>query len=216
MRYQSPPGNHHPPNVLTKLRSLVPRRPLRFSEALHLAELQARRLLEIAGVTALPVSCRVITGLPQVRIVDDPRLPLAGASHWDPAAKQWVIRLNPTDSAAQRRFTLLHEFKHILDFGGPGLRPIEGHQSCTDRSTELIADHFATCALLPKQLVREAWVAGPSEITALAARCDAPPSAIRSRLIQLGLVDDLASAGQPNQRPDDISPSSTEATEVAA
>lgn len=188
MRYQSPPGNHHPPNVLKKLRSLVPQRPLRFSEALHLAELQARRLLEITGVTDLPVSCREITDLPQVRIVDDPRLPLAGASHWDAAATQWVIRLNPTDSAAQRRFTLLHEFKHILDYGGPGLQPIPGHPQCTDRRTEMVADHFAACALLPKQIVREAWAASSGDVARMAAHCEAPPSATRARLIQLGLL----------------------------
>ncbi|WP_170182330.1 ImmA/IrrE family metallo-endopeptidase [Blastococcus colisei] len=210
--------NHNPLNVLTKLRQLVPNRPLRFSEAMHLAELQARRLLELAGVTALPVSCRVITDLPQIRIVDDPQLPLAGASHWDPAARQWVIRLNPTDSAAQRRFTLLHEFKHILDFGGPGLLPIglDQHQLCTDQLAEQIADHFATCALLPKRLVREAWAAGTPAIAALATRCDAPPSATRSRLIQLGLIDPATRTGRPHEHPDDISPSNTEATEVAA
>ena len=192
------------------------KRPLRFSEALHLAELQARRLLEIASVSALSVSSRVITDLPQIRIVDDPRLPLAGASHWDPSATQWVIRLNPTDSAAQRRFTLLHEFKHILDFGGPGLRPIDGHPACTDRLAEQIADHFATCVLLPNQLIREAWASRPSEIAGLAARCDAPSSATRSRLIQLGLVDSAVRTAHPREQRDDISPSTNEVTEVAA
>ncbi|WP_167760981.1 ImmA/IrrE family metallo-endopeptidase [Geodermatophilus sp. DF01-2] len=187
-----------PPSVLSKIRSLVPDRPLRFSEAIHLAELQALRFLELTGNNIAPVPTSVVTTFPRIRVIDDPTLPIAGASHWNGSLREWVIRLNPTDSGPQRRFTLLHEFKHIIDFGAPGLRQVEAHPVCCERHTELVADHFATCVLLPKARVREVWATGTCDAAAIAARFDVPMGAARVRLAQLGLLDAEVSLNADN------------------
>src|SRR4051794_5055222 len=101
-------------SVLASLRAMFPERPLRFSEALRIAELQATRLLELTGVEQPSVPNEVVTELPRVR-VEVRELPTSGVSFWD--GQTWVIALNRSEPITRQRFTLLHEFKHIVDHG---------------------------------------------------------------------------------------------------
>lgn len=178
-----------PPRLLQRLRSISPHRALQRSEALNVAELQALRFLELTGHThSAPVPTHAIAGLPRIQVIDDASLPISGLSHWNPSAGSWFIRLNPTHSGPQRRFTLAHEFKHILDFGSPGLFSPGAHAHCTDRFAETVADVFAMAVLLPKAAVRRHFAAGARTPLLIAAHFDVPVSAARSRLIQLGLL----------------------------
>ena len=99
-------------SVLAVLRSVVPNRSLQFSEALRVAELQANRLLETTHTADWPVPSEIVTELPRVRI-ELRDLPTSGLSFWDGQA--WVIYLNATEVTTRQRFTLLHEFKHVID-----------------------------------------------------------------------------------------------------
>lgn len=81
----------------------------------------------------------------------------SGASLWDRGRGEWVVYLNRIDSWRRQRFTLFHEFKHIIDHGhrhvlyaGPG------HYD-PDVEAERAADYFAGCVLVPKKFLKRAW-----------------------------------------------------------
>src|SRR3954464_10524333 len=102
-------------SVLASLRSLIPiRRVVDYRDALMVAELQAARLLELTGNTETPISSLTIATLPRIRVVRR-ELPTSGMSYWD--GRTWVIALNASEPSTRQRFTLLHEYKHIIDHG---------------------------------------------------------------------------------------------------
>src|SRR5258708_30397133 len=100
-------------SVLFQLRDLIPRRPLTQFEAYRLAELQANQLLRIGGVNQPGTPDELVTGQPFVRIALRNDLPISGLTNW--YKPRWLIILNSTEPAVRRRFTLVHEFKHVLD-----------------------------------------------------------------------------------------------------
>lgn len=179
------------PSLLTRLRDLAPRRPLSLFEALRLAELQANRLLELSNVTRLPVPSEIISSLPRICVDYDFDMPdhAAGASVWDTTRKTWVITINPTHPDTRQHFTLLHEYKHILDHGQPGLRGNVSSRYYGLTPTEYVADYFAGCVLMPKRLVKRAWVKGVQRPRDLALAFDVSEAAISVRLRQIGLVE---------------------------
>src|SRR4028119_2109294 len=101
-------------STLASLRAVIPIRHLEPGEALQVAELQAARLLELPDSTGGPLDWTVIAGLPRIRIRRE-ELPTSGMSFWD--GHSWVIVLNASEPRTRQRFTLLHEYKHIVDHG---------------------------------------------------------------------------------------------------
>jgi predicted transcriptional regulator len=176
--------------VLASLRDLVPIRPLTDGEALRIAELQATRLLQMAGIDEPPVLERVIAELPKIEIRRLIPWPVSGCTDWAKAA--WIIAINGAESPQRQRFTIAHEFKHILDHRVVDIiYPPRLGRSSIERA-EAISDYFAGCLLMPKVMVRRAWVAGIQDVTRLARLFNVSPAAMRTRLIQLGLIDQIA------------------------
>src|SRR4051794_35994620 len=105
--------NTREPSALAILRALVPDRPVTYFESLRIAELQANRLLEIFDVTGPAVPNELITELPRIEVRLEHDMPVSGCTIWD--SGKWIITLNADEPAARRRFSLMHEFKHILD-----------------------------------------------------------------------------------------------------
>lgn len=180
-------------SVLATLRSLSPVRDgISFSDALRVAELQANTLLRLHGITTWPVPREVISELPKIRIL--PSTGAAdGANFWDWRSKQWIILLNRADSWRRQRFTLAHEYKHIIDH--PNRRRLY-HGARADQQAEQVADYFAGCLLVPRRLLKRAWGNGIQRQDELARVFNVSEQAIRVRLRQTGLVmptDRLAS-----------------------
>lgn len=177
--------NHtNSPSVLGRLRALTPHRAdVTFDEALRIAELQATRLVELLGGTD-SLTEAALAALPRVRIVHE-EVGVSGMSHW--TGQQWLITLNASDSPARRRFTLLHEFKHIVDHGVAGLLYRGSDRATPEKQTEAAADYFAGCALVPKRDLKSAWGSGMQQVPALAVRFGVSEQAIRVRLSQTKL-----------------------------
>ncbi len=178
-------------SVLANLRRLHPNRPLDLTDALWLAERQANRLLELRGAAHdVPVPTSIVTGLPRITVEHDPELPAnaaSGSSAWDYQRRSWVISLNPTEPRTRRRFTVLHEYKHILDHASPAIR-VTGSPAPFQRPTaEIVADYFAGCVLIPKRLLSAAYYDGIQCPGDLAQLFDVSEPAIRVRLGQVGL-----------------------------
>ena len=173
-------------SVLASLRALIPQRTVTFTEALRIAELQAARLRALLDITDDFLPEEAIAGLPRIRLTRRV-MPTSGMSYWD--GQTWVIALNAREPETRQHFTLLHEYKHILDHGHAdrlyGTRP----GSNTDQQAEHAADYFAGCALMPKRLVKRAWGTGIQTPGALADLFDASPRAAQVRLAQLGLTE---------------------------
>ncbi|WP_300599800.1 ImmA/IrrE family metallo-endopeptidase [uncultured Nocardioides sp.] len=169
---------------------------------IELAEQQAELL------TALVRNRDVVAALEQLprMTVQFANIPTSGLSVWD--GHQWIITLNRRESRSRQRFTLLHEYKHIVDHPSVDwlYRDLPGASAL--QQAEQAADHFAGCALAPRCRVLSAWNGGLQDPRLLAQHFELPQRVIKRRLLQLGLhVDptpallDLAPDPDPGPSP---------------
>lgn len=177
----------NPDSILWRLRQLMPARPLSSAEGLRLAELQANRLLEWSGIDEAGTPTELVSGLPFVQVALRDDLPVSGLANW--YKPRWVILLNSTEPGVRRRFSLMHEFKHILDHDSIGYRYPATWATSSERRAELAADYFAACLLMPKRLVKRRYGQGLHDVAELAAEFGVSAVAMRYRLQQLGLME---------------------------
>ena len=179
-------------SVLTILRAFLPDQPLSLDRALLIAERQAERLLGLRGVTSVPVPVAVVTGLPRITVDRDPSLPrhaASGCSHWDNERRCWIISINPEEPETRQRFTILHEYKHIIDHYHPGLSRRLPTTVYGLPPAEYAAEYFAGCVLMPGRWVKAAFYHGIQQPNELAAMFAVSPRAMEVRLSQLGLSE---------------------------
>lgn len=168
-------------SILASLRALTPRVQISFEDATWLAERQAVKLLELLDCPdGGNLHETTLGALPRLRIVRE-TLPTSGLSYWN--GQEWIIALNAADSLARQRFTLLHEFKHIIDH--PDARALYRSQWQAERA----ADYFAGCALIPKRELKRVFCGITQNIDRLADHFGVSREAIRVRLDQTGLVE---------------------------
>jgi Zn-dependent peptidase ImmA (M78 family) len=111
---------------------------------------------------------------------------MSGASH--PSRGRWLILLNAAESRTRQRFSLAHEFKHVLD--DPFIKmlyPPAGGMTTTQRA-EQVCNFFAGCLLVPRLWLKRVWAAGVQDIHALARQFEVSVTAMRVRLHQVGLI----------------------------
>jgi hypothetical protein len=174
------------PRAITILRDLVPLRPLTHTEALRIAELQATRMLELSGLTAPPVPETSISGLPKIKVRHVSPWPTSGAVDW--AKGTWVIVLNGAEPYVRQRFSLAHEFKHIIDHRFIDVIYPTAMGMTSQQRAETVCDYFAGCLLVPKRWLRQAWTGGTQNPVSLARRFQVSQQAIQIRLVQTGLT----------------------------
>jgi hypothetical protein len=180
--------NPRSPSLAAQVRALMPVRPLTQSEALRISELQAARLLALAGIEAPPVPEGLITGLPRVSVVRASPLPMSGYTTW--SRGRWLIVLNRAEPFTRQRFSLFHEAKHLLDhpFITDAYRYVQGQSP--EEWAERVCDHFAACVLMPKAWVKRHYChEGTQQLPTLARRFGVSQMAMRLRLLNLGLVE---------------------------
>jgi Zn-dependent peptidase ImmA (M78 family) len=190
-------------SVLASLRGLLPNRRLMLSEALQRAELQADRLLHLRQITNLPVPVEIVTDLPRITIDYDSDLPrhaASGSSDWDSKRRAWVICVNPDEPGTRQRFTIIHEYKHIIDHYHPGLGGYLPTSLYGLTPVEYVAEYFAGCVLMPKVQLRAAFYDGIQRPSNLAELFDVSERAIEVRLSQLGLTEPRDDATRPAPR----------------
>lgn len=187
---QQPAITHQPLSVLGSLRAVTPKRSdVTFAEALRIAELQANKLLERHQVTDYLVPRELITELPKIAVRYGSHL-VSGASYWDAEAGTWIIQLSRTDSWQRRRFTLAHEYKHIIDHGRQQQLYRGARRATAALEAEQAADYFAGCLLVPRRMLKRAWGNGIQRTAELARLFQVSEQAIGVRLRQCGLLED--------------------------
>lgn len=180
------------PSTLASLRALIPRCQLDFEDTKAVAERQAARLIQLLDAHDEGITERHLSSLPRLQVVREP-LPTSGLSYWNGQA--WIIVLNEADSAARQRFTLLHEFKHIIDHGA------RQRLYKSDWEAERAADYFAGCTLMPKRDLKRVFCNATQRIDRLARYFGVSQQAVRVRLEQTGLLDPPTFARQRCARP---------------
>ncbi len=171
------------PSILKSLRDVTPHRDVTFDEALKVAELQATKLGQLIDCNE-GIREHDIAELPRIA-VNYENLVVSGMSHWN--GHIWIITLAKYDSLARQRFTLLHEFKHIIDHRQSSRLYTGDRNRNPAQQAEAAADYFAGCALVPKRQLKSAWGNGIQRIWDLAAHFGVSQPAIRVRLAQTGL-----------------------------
>lgn len=175
-------------SILASLRSLTPRCQLNFEDTKALAERQSARLVELLGTQTGGIQETHLAIMPRLRIVHEP-LSTSGLSYWNGQA--WVIVLNETDSPARQRFTLLHEFKHIVDHDS------RHRLYKSDWEAERAADYFAGCVLMPKRDLKRLFCNVTQRLDQLAEYFGVSQTAVRVRLEQTHIVEPEIFARRP-------------------
>lgn len=174
-------------SVIGALRAVVPRRGLSPAEAVAVAELQATKLLKLAGVSGPPVPAeRIVRDLLGVRVVRRRNWPTSGMA--TTVKGKWVIVVKAEEAAVRNTYTICHEAKHALD--DPfieWLYPTIRRCSPEDRA-ERVCDLFAANLLMPRGWVRDDWQGQDTpDVAALARRYGVSVQAMDYRLDQLRL-----------------------------
>jgi Zn-dependent peptidase ImmA (M78 family) len=171
--------------LIKRLRALSPAWSITRREARWVAEQQAKLLLTETGITTPPVPERIVSQLAGVNVYPLAQMPvkgLLGASK--PSGKGGDILIDGRLPPAERRVTLLHELKHIIDGGHSTKLRQRGSQS----SGEALCTDFAMSVLMPAPWLRADWQAGHRDPAVLAERYQVPAEAVAHRLHALGLL----------------------------
>jgi Zn-dependent peptidase ImmA (M78 family) len=188
---------------LKLLRELVPKRRLSYGESLRIAELQANRMLEAFGIAGPRVADELITELPRMEVRVEHGVPVSGSAHWE--NNRWIITLNADEPYVRRRFSLAHEFKHIIDhttkqylYGNA-----DRDEGAEDRA-ERAADAFAAALLMPKRWIKARWYESGQNLVVLADRIGVSTRALSVRLYYLGISQATPRCPSPNRPRSDM------------
>ncbi len=147
----------------------------------------ATEYLRRGQIHAAPVPSEAVTIFDQNRSIELRFVPLK-AYHgiaWL-LGDEWVIQVNTGESSGARRHTIFHEAFHIAcRNASPAFKRSNLGEKQPFR--ELVADHFSTCFLMPKEWVEERWLT-VQDVKSMAHIFDVSLPAMRLRLRQLGLI----------------------------
>lgn len=180
-------------SILAELRDLAPKRPVTWAEGNRIAALQAERLLKLSGILTPAVPETVITELPRISVEREYPFKVSGVTAW--AKGVWMIAINAGEPIVRQRFSLAHEFKHVIDGSAKQyLYPAQLGYT-TDQRCELVADQFAAALLMPKTWIKKAWYDGIQDVAQLARLFEVSHEAMRIRLQTLGLTAAMPRCG---------------------
>lgn len=172
-------------DIIVRLRELQPKRPTSWAEAHAIAERQATRLLTHFYIDEPPVPQFVITSLAGVSVDWRAAWPTSGMAIR--GKHLWRIVINGDEPRQRQRFSLAHEFKHVLD--DPVIERLHAHLAPEDRQrrAERLCDYFAACLLMPRAWIKRDWCGGLQRTERLARRYYVSLPAMTTRLSDLGL-----------------------------
>ena len=88
----------------------------------------------------------------------DVDLPVSGCTAWQ--AGRWLILINGSEPYGRQRFSLAHEFKHVIDHRFRDVLYVDRPRLSADVQAEQAADYFAACLLMPRAWMKRAWAEG--------------------------------------------------------
>jgi hypothetical protein len=107
------------------------------------------------------------------------------------------VFINEAEPHVRQRFSLLYEFKHVLDFNDADrlhAKLDSGNSQMQHDAIERIANEFAAQVLIPTGMVKRHWFLTQNK-ELMATMFDVSVEAMTTRLERLGLI------GEPKARP---------------
>ncbi len=181
-------------NLLKELRTLVPNRPLTYGESVQVARLQAARFRAWAATTdepAINLAGLINQRAVPVHFVPSHVLNEESGLTTDLMDDKLQVFINESEPQVRQRFSVLHEWKHVLDF--PDAARLHhslgvGNDNLKTLRIELIANEFAAHVLMPTNLVKRVWFK-TQDIGLAASLFNVSPEAMNTRLTKLGLIN---------------------------
>jgi hypothetical protein len=153
----------------------------------QLVERLAQKYLKKTKVCCPPLPSGIVSLADLQRCIEIHTLPLKyyHGAIWR-LNDRWVVQLKGDDTSSEKRFTMFHETFHILAHRG-GTPVFKKRRLEQGSFNELLADHFASCMLMPREWVKEKW-AEIQNLDRMAEIFAVPKSAMYMRLRYLGLI----------------------------
>jgi Zn-dependent peptidase ImmA (M78 family) len=178
--------------LINELRAIAPRRPLTYGESIQLARRQAAKLRQWAKADEPTVNLIWLVKQRAVPVNFVPSYKLGEDSGLttDQIDGRLQMFINQNEPTQRQRFSLLHEFKHALDFDdaavlhdklGRGNRKLQGDM------IEWIANEFAGHVLMPTYLVKRIWF-NTQNLSLAANMFNVSVEAMATRLERLNLI----------------------------
>lgn len=173
-------------DAIERLRQLARHGAMSWTEVHSIAERQAALLLDLWRIEGPPVPQFVIASVPGVLVDYRRDWPTSGMSVQ--ARSHWQIVIRADEPRWRQRFSLAHEFKHILD--DPICERMSMHLPKEQRQerAEALCNFFAACLLMPRPWVKHDWCGGIQNVRELARRYYVSEEAMTTRLSELGLT----------------------------
>ena len=151
-----------------------------------MAERQAALLLDLCQVSDPPVPQFIISNLPGIVVDWRHDWPISGLAIQTPS--HWRIVISAEEPRWRQRFSLAHEFKHVLD--DPVIDRLHTRLSPDRRQerAERLCNFFAACLLMPRPWIKHDWYGGTQNVAELARRYYVSVEAMSTRLSELGLT----------------------------
>jgi hypothetical protein len=182
-------------SLLATLRDLIPKRPLYYSEAVRLTELQAAVLRRELGITTPELPEDAIPSIPRIKVIEIDNLPSSGTSQWSNGT--WIIGIDANEPWQRQRFTAAHELWHVINYPTEQYLCTPGPFRSPGEKRELLADYFAGCLLMPKSQIK--LLAGQQyPIIEIADTFGVSERAVRFRLGQLKFTEQRPRCPGPN------------------
>lgn len=186
--------------LLEELRSLAPKRPLTYGESIQVARRQAaclRRWLKALDQPDLNLIWLFEQLAVPVTLVPSYTIGEESGYTTNAVNGHLEIFLNQSEPRLRQRFSLLHEWKHAIDFENAAIlhsRLGSGDAERQGRQIELIANEFAAHVLMPTHLVKRVWFRSQN-LPLAASVFNVSLEAMKTRLEKLNLI------GEPPERP---------------
>jgi hypothetical protein len=180
--------------LVADLRAMAPSRSFSYGESLQVARVQAARLRGRLGTTDMPefdLSWLIQQSFIPVNFVPSHELKEESGLTTNARGGKLQIFLHEREPDVRQRFSVLHEFKHALDFENFDVLYSRLGSGSADRhgqQIELICNEFAAQVLMPADLVKRLWLT-LRDIESVALHFYVSPEAMRTRLTRLGFID---------------------------
>jgi hypothetical protein len=185
-------------NLIAELRAIAPKRSLTYGESLQVARVQAVKLRQWAHVATpdIRLTWLVRQRAVPVNLVASHKLKEESGLTTNAVNGKVQMFINQNEPPVRQRFSLLHEFKHVLDFDDADTlhsRLGSGDRRRQAQQIELICNDFSAHVLMPTAHVKRAWFQ-LQDVPTLASLFDVSAEAMFTRLDILGLVGEPKSA----------------------
>lgn len=178
---------------LADLQGFAPPRPVSYGEAIQVARHEAmcfRRWMNALDQPDLNLIWLFEQDAVPVSMVPPFQIGEQSGYTTDQVNGYVEVFINDSEPAVRQRFSLLHEWYHVIHFYDGGLlysRLGGGDQELRRTQIELICNEFAGHALMPSHLVKRLWFRS-QDIHLVAGLFNVSLEAMRTRLQKMGLI----------------------------